>query len=248
MSEYFKVFIPSYKRAGLVTSDRVFKNADIVIPESQYEDYKKHHYYNGCKLRVIPDEADGNIARKRNYIMDHFADEYEGRIALVDDDYDHFGIFVDRKAYEMDVDQVEDLLMNGFQMCEQLGTVMWGVNVQSDPKFYKETTPFSLLSPVLGPFLAFCNNPLRFDERLYLKEDYDMSLQVLHKYHKLLRFNNYYYEVNHFNRAGGVVSYRTKDGEVEQLELMQKKWGKKVVRYNLSKSVNPIVKVPLKGI
>lgn len=240
-----QVFIISFKRAGAVTSDQVFRNAKIVIPESQLEDYQKYEYKNGCELLPIPDKNDGNIVRKRNYILDNFS----GNILIVDDDYEYIGRITDRKQSRLDLDRVDALLRNGFQMCRDLGTVMWGINVQSDPKFYKETSPFSMLSPVLGPFQAFCNCDLRYDERVYLKEDYDMSLQVLQKYHKILRFNMYYYMVNHFNLPGGVVSYRTKQKEIDQIDLMIKKWGKSVVKSNLAKNdLNPIIKVPLKGL
>lgn len=244
----YQVFIISYKRAGGVTSDKVFRNAKIVVPESQYEEYSKYEYKNGCELLPIPDSGDGNIVKKRNYIMDHFSDMCDGNMAIVDDDYDYIGMTEKGKSIRLNLDQVDNLLMNGFQMCRDLGTVMWGLNVQSDPKFYREYSPFSFLAPCLGPFQAFCNNPLRYDERVYLKEDYDMSLQVLQKYHKVLRFNKFYYKVNHFDKPGGVVSYRTKQKEVDQLELMVKKWGKRIVKYNLKKDVDPIIKVPLKGI
>lgn len=243
-----QVFIASYKRAGGVTSDAVFKNAKIVIPESQYEEYSKHEYENGCELLTIPDEADGNIAKKRNYIMDNFNDMCDGNMAIVDDDYEFIGMIQDRRNHRLDVEQVEALLHNGFQMCRDLGTVMWGLNVQRDPKFHRETNPFSMLPVCLGPFQAFCDNPLRYDERLPLKEDYDMSLQVLRKYHKILRFNKFYHEVDHFNKSGGVVSYRTKQKELEQLQELERKWGSKVVKYDIEKDVDPIVKVPLKGI
>lgn len=244
----YQVFIVSYKRAGIVTSDRVFKNAKLVIPESQYEEYAKHEYKNGCELLPIPDEADGNSARKRNYVLEHFQDMGNGNTLIVDDDYDHIGRITDRKNEKLDVERVDALLRNGFQMCRDLGTVLWGINVQSDPKFYKETSPFSMLSPVLGPFQGFVDCPLRYDEDIPLKEDYDLSLQVLQKYHKILRFNMYYYLVNHFDKPGGVVSYRTKQREIENLERLVQKWGKKVIKYNLNKDVDPIVKVPLKGI
>jgi hypothetical protein len=96
--------------------------------------------------------------------------------------------------------------------------------------------------------MGFADCPLRFDERLNLKEDYDIFLQVIHKYHKALRFNKYHYIVDHLNKSGGVVSYRTMDREKAQLELMQEKWGKKVIRFDIKKSVNPKIYVPLKGI
>lgn len=240
----FNICIASYKRAGMVTSDKVFRNAHIIVPESQYEEYNKHYYYNGCKVIPLPDEADGNLVRKRNWILDN----YPGNVLIVDDDYDHIGIFEHGKQYKMDVDQVDNLLQTGFQMCEDAGTVMWGLNVQSDPKFYREYSPFSFLSVVLGPFQAFSNCDLRYDEEIYLKEDYDMSLQVLRKYHKILRFNKFYYQVDHFDRAGGCQTYRSLQKEHDHLMKLQKKWGSRIVRFDIKKDVDPIIKTPYKGI
>ena len=243
----FQVFIISYKRAGKITSDGVFKNAYIVIPKSQEEDYKKHSYKNGCELLVIPDEADGNIVRKRNWILDNFS----GNIIIVDDDYDYLGYHEGGKTnIKMNVDHIEEFLENGCIMCRDLGTVMWGVNVNTDPMCYREYSPFSLISPTLGPFQAFCDLPknIRYDERVYLKEDYDICLQVIRKYGKILRFNKFHYSVDHMELDGGVVSYRTIEKELEHNRRLQKKWGKDIVKFNMEKSINPIIKVPKKGI
>jgi hypothetical protein len=38
------------------------------------------------------------------------------------------------------------------------------------------------------------------------------------------------------------------DKEVEHLKRMQDKWGNKVVQYNIKRSINPVIHVPLKGI
>lgn len=244
--QIFQVFIISYKRAGRITSDGIFNKAYIVIPESQEEEYRKYEYKNGCQLLVIPDEADGNTVRKRNWILDNF----KGNIIIVDDDYKYFGMYEGMKKKNLNPDEVDKFLHNGCIMCNDLGTVLWGVNMNSDPMCYREYSPFSLLSPILGPFQGFCNVPksIRHDERVYMKEDYDISLQVIHKYNKILRFNKYHYDVNHMDLEGGVVSYRTSQKEEEHNRRLQKKWGKDVVKYNMEKSINPIIKVPKKGI
>jgi hypothetical protein len=39
------------------------------------------------------------------------------------------------------------------------------------------------------------DNDIRYDERIPLKEDYDLSLQHLNKFRKVLRFNKYFYKV-----------------------------------------------------
>lgn len=236
--------VPSYGRAGRVTTDSVFQGVVVVVPESQAEEYAAHPLEGGGRYEVMPDSHEGNIARKRNWILDHLGD----RIVMADDDYAYLGMVEGGEQKRLDWPSIAALLTNGFQMVEDLGTVQWGVNVQVDPRFYREYSPFSLLSPILGPFAAFDRCPLRYDEDLWLKEDYDLTLQVLRKYHRVLRFNKYHYSVDHFRETGGIVGMRNMPEETRQLQRLQQKWGSEVVAYDLTRSVNPRVRVPLKGI
>lgn len=238
------IAIASYGRAGRVTSDGVFHDALLVVPESQAEAYAEQDLRNGCSIVTLPDEKDGNLARKRNWIMD----QYPGDLLIVDDDYDALERIEGGETEDLSWESIRMLLHNGFQMARDLGTVLWGVNVQADRRFYREYTPFGFLSPILGPFQAFADCPLRYDEDLWLKEDYDLSLQVWHRYHKVLRFNMVHYRVDHFNEAGGQVGKRNLPEEVRQLKRLQAKWGSRVVSFDLSRSVNPRVRVPYAGV
>lgn len=238
------IAIPSFGRAGRVTSDAIFHDALIVVPESQAEEYAEQKFRNGCTLVTLPDDRDGNIARKRNWIMD----QYPGNLLIVDDDYDYVGMVENEKQVRLGWESIHDLLLNGFSMARELGTVLWGLNLQVDPKFYRPYSPLAFLAPVLGPWQGFVDCDLRHDEDLWLKEDYDLSLQVFRKYHRTLRFNKYHYMVDHFNAAGGIVGTRHMPEEVRQLERLQRKWGSGVVSYDLSRSVNPRIRVPLSGI
>ena len=74
------VAVPSYKRAGRVTTLAVVPDAAIWVPESQAEAYEKH--YPG-HVRAIPDERDGNVCRKRNAILDLSPSEWT---LILDDD------------------------------------------------------------------------------------------------------------------------------------------------------------------
>lgn len=240
------VAVPTYKRAGMVSTDWVVRGCKIVCPESQAEEYReREECRNGAEVYPCPDEVDGNVARKRNWILD----EFPGRVLLLDDDLRYLGRFYQGEVTTLDLDAVDEFLENGFRMAEELGTVMWGVNQQADPKFYREYTPFCFLSPILGPFQGFCDTPLRYDEDLWLKEDYDMWLQTVHRYHRTLRFNQYHYMANHLDQPGGCVSHRTMAEERRQVERLQKKWGKDVVRIRHDQgTINPKINVPLKGV
>ena len=133
-------------------------------------------------------------------------------------------------------------------MAKDLGVSLWGINLQSDPKFYREYSPFSLLSPILGTFSCHYKPILRYDENLFLNEDYDFFLKTINKYRKTLRFNKYYYKADHLERSGGCGAYRLKEFEIEQAEAMQKRWGNKVFKFDINKSTNGRINVPLKGI
>lgn len=244
----FNIVILSYKRAGEVTSDKVFNNALIYVPNSQVEEYEKYEYENGAKVVGFDDKYNGNIARARNYILNEFAGK---DVVMVDDDYSYLGCYRKGKAKRLTADEIDELIDNGMRMAKELGTVLWGLNVHADRQSYDEYAPFNFLSVVLAPFHAITSElpaNIRYDERIPLKEDYDFSLQVLHKYHKVLKFKKYHYQVNHHNKKGGVVSYRTMQKEEEMNNILLRKWGSKVVSYDMAKSVNPKVKPNLKGI
>ena len=125
------------------------------------------------------------------------------------------------------------------------------MNLLPDKGAYREYTPFSLTVPILGPFQAFNNLDLRYSESLPLKEDYDLSLQVLNKYRKTLRFNAYHYYVKQHTNIGGCADYRTLEREKAQIIAFQKKWGKQIVQEDKSSKgfdINPIVKIPIRGV
>lgn len=240
----FDIYIPTFGRAGHMLTHKVFPNAVIVCPESQLEDYKRE--YPNLKYKACPDEIEGNMGRKRNWIKDNADKDW---FVMVDDDIKYFQYIENGKQIKMDHEHVLEFFHNAFNMCEELGTVLWGINLQTDPKFYREYAPISMLSVVLGPFTGHIKSSIRYDETLPTKEDYDYALLVLQKYHKVLRFNKYAYMAGHINNGvGGSLSIRRMKLEEEQNILLQKKWGKRVVKFDMKKDIDPKVSIPLKGI
>lgn len=242
-----KIISPSYKRAGKVEVINIFlDNLILAVHEFEVDEYRKAYPNN--EIMVLPDSAQGNMARVRNYIRDHCSSRY---LVMVDDDVKEFGYYEESKRNPIGVIRMMEFIENGFLMCEELGTILWGVNLTDARRVYREYSPLSFLTPVLGPFSCHIignTKELRYDERLSLNEDYDFALQVLHKYHKILRFNKYYYVAEHLTKEGGCGSYRLLSEEKRQAEIMIRKWGSKVVKYNFKKTTNPRINVPLKGI
>lgn len=234
------ILVPSYKRAGEVKTRKWLKNCVLCVHEFEAEAYRERE---GGEIAVIPDSLRGNMARVRNWMLDYgFA--RDPWVVMMDDDIKCVGYHERGQRIAVDEDYFFEFLADGYQMCEQLGARLWGVNVQDDPKFYNAFRPICVNVPILGPLSCHVQHPLRYDERLSLNEDYDMFLQQVHKYRVTLRFDKWFYMAAHLvGQKGGCTVYRNMAEERRQAEIMVRKWGSTVVRYSEG-DLNPIVKVP----
>ena len=243
---------PSWKREGICTSHLYFPSLKYVVCQSQ----SKRYLDNNLPVIVCPDSAQGNVSRVRNWILDHAGEE---DVCIVDDDLKNLGRWNGNVHSKMSSDEAEEFIEYGFMMARQFGVKMWGVNIIQDKGAYREYTPFSMTNVILGPFGGFLNPECRYDEKLPLKEDYDLSLQMLDKYRKILRFNHVHYVCEQHTNLGGCAEYRTIDSEKAQFIDLEKKWGTKIVRRDtgasnterkrqVSYDINPIIKIPIGGI
>lgn len=250
------VNIPSYKRTTVKTLEYL-PFATVWVAESQLPDYQKKN--PDTEFKTMPDEVQGNISRVRNYILDHCADD--DAVVIIDDDCSGLFYWEHNQSHLLLASHFENFIEEYSEIAKGFGARMWGVNINSDKQVYREYSPFSLTNFVGAPFGVFLkSNELRYDERLPLKEDYDMTLQQLNKYRKLLRVNKYFYNVKQHEQIGGIAQMRNFDKEMEQLNLLQKKWGKDIVKvdnadrsHGLKKKkskvdFNPVIKVPIKGV
>lgn len=246
-----KIYAPSYKRADGVKTHKILPNVIYCVHEFEADTYKE----KGYNIEVMPDSIRGNIARVRNYILDNYITD---KGLIVDDDLEGLKRW-DMKAgkpVQINIENAEEWIEHGFMMCEESGARLWGINILGDKGSYREYTPLGFTSTVSASFMGFVNNELRFDERLPLKDDYDFCLQNLNKYRKILRFNYASMVKKDHGNLGGCADYRTMSREYDQLKLLQKKWGNKVVKFDTTQrgkkkrtfDLNPIIKAPIKGV
>lgn len=243
------IVTPSYKRPRDCITAEYLSRATIAVHEFETGEYREH---NENDLLVMPDDLQKQgMSVIRNWILDNTP---EDEVLMIDDDIKYIGRFENTDRKKLSEGEVYHLIENGFRMARELGTKLWGINLQSDGKFYREYTPFSFSQVVLGPFMGIIKDEdIRFDERLGLKEDYDYALQVLNKYRKILRFNKYHYKARHIEDEGGAATHRTMKKEQNQAKLFQQKWGEDIVKIdrktqNGNFSINPIVNPPINGI
>lgn len=237
-----RIFIPSYKRAKNVRTARWLKSATIVVRDSEKEEYET---YNENPILGIPDKEDGNIARCRNAILKRTEGE---DIVMLDDDVGHVGYHEDGVMHQVRESEFIEFCEQMFLLAHDLGIGLWGVNVQTDKKFYREYSPFSLTSVVLAPFCGIINTDgIRYDEELFIKDDYDFFIQKIYKHRKVLRNNKWYYMGEHIKTEGGLTGTRTMKIERDQAKKLQQKWGDSIVKIRRN-SINPVVTIPIGGI
>ncbi len=236
---------PSYKRADDLKILKWFPEIHICVHKFEYAYYKEAN--PDAQIFSIPDALRGNMAKVRNFILEQAEEDV---VIMMDDDVKGLYRVEDRKWEQLVSHEVIQKCEQWAQEAYHIGTPLFGVNTNNDRGSYREYSPISFLSPILGSFFGIIklDNDIRFDERLSLNEDFDYYLQVIQKHHKALRWNKYHYKAAHIKGLGGCCSYRTVEAEKKQAEIMLRKWGSDVVRYNFARSTNPIIKTPIRGI
>lgn len=253
------VNIPSYKRPKVKTL-KYLPFAKVWVDESEVDEYRAEN--PNAEIIACPKGVQGNIARVRNYILDTEFARGVDVVLMLDDDLK--GVFLwagekemPYKPFLIDADMFLDWVDKYSQLCNDMGFKMWGCNCNQDKQSYKQTTPFSLSAFCGGPFQCILKNDLRYDERIPLKEDYDMVIQQCNKYRGVLRLNFAFYVCNQSNDAGGCASIRNREKEREQFNLLKSKWGGQIVKRDRTlrnmrckkqrlEDYNPIIRIPIK--
>jgi hypothetical protein len=219
MSPDIHVAIKSYKRAGEVTTLNVVPFGWLWVPESQAEDYRREY---GERVIAIPDVEDGNLCRKQNAILNRTPSPW---VVILDDDITAIGRWEGGGHHRLKPDEIMRLIEDGFSLAAQMGVTLWGIQQRQDGLCYDVYQPFSLLSPILGPFHGHLSPTVRYDERALGKDDYDFWLQTIAREHKTLRLEKYHYLHDHGHKQGGFVAQRTLAIEMRGVAFMREKWG-----------------------
>ena len=248
------VACPSYKRPKVETLEYL-PFCRVYVDGKEADGYFEAN--PGADIEVCSDGVQGNLCRVRNYILDNEFKKGADVVLIIDDDmkfvarYEPEGFYgYNRKI--VGKDEFLPFLEKYSRLCKEWGFFFWGLNCTYDATAYRHYTPFSTVSYIGGPFQCHLKNPIRYDENLPLKEDYDITLQHCNMFRGVLRINGYHYSVKQAMQAGGCATYRTNPREKEQFEMLQKKWGSKIVKTDKASKrkfdFNPIIHIPIKGV
>jgi len=222
----FQIYIPSKGRAGKVTTHKLVNNPIICVPKNEVDEYRKYHE----EVMSVPNSIYG-ITATRNYILDNAECK---NVIMIDDDAVTVQYHENGKKQNLKPNEIDSLFENGFDMCDDVGTNLFGYSVNSDRLLYRYFKPIYFCNVIVGNMMGIVNDGQRFDENLKLKEDYDFFLQTILKYKYAIKFTKYFFSVKHLTNSGGCVDYRTKELERESIKYLQSKWGKSIIKYDIS--------------
>lgn len=247
-----KYCIPTYRRKQIKTLD-VYSDC-VLFADREDASFLAGKYDQ--PVVVLPDGVQGNIARVRNWIL-YWAKTNAEAVVLLDDDLAGIYWFEPQeeagrtKAVKLNTEQIRTVMLDAANMCNDMGYKQFGFQPTYNPLLYKVGTPLKIRqycpSPVSG-FISDCC--CRYDERLFLKEDYDITLQNIALYGGNLRLEYIAFSCDQDckgdHTGGGCSSVRTSKTEQEQLTLLQKKWGSDLVKIK-DGDINPVLRIGKRG-
>lgn len=196
----------------LTMSDIQKKEYIFCVPVGQGDLYQKH----GCK-NVI---ETGSLIDSRNFALDN---AFEKNLICVQLSDDLKKIHVNKNFGEKkELDHFETIKKMADLFDKTSGIYLMGIPPTSNDFFAKNLIQENAFC--IGDMLFVKPSKPRFDKNLTLKEDYDFTLQHIELYKKVIRYQKYIFEFQHYSNDGGAVAYRTDEKEQTNINYLLKKW------------------------
>lgn len=196
----FKVAIPSKGRAGIITSNQIFKSAILYVPESEVRQYSI--YKN--EIVGIPSDVKG-ITQTRNWILKNNS----CNIFFLDDDLEYGG-YVERSAEKYKVKRVKEEsvyireISKLFEVADQSGSKIFGLFTVGNNLTNYAYNPFLFNGVCLGSCMGIINDgTYYFDESFEVKEDYELTLRHYTDRGLTVRSNILFMQHEHNQLRGG---------------------------------------------
>ena len=195
----FKICIPSKGRAGLISTNKIFKSAFIYVPESEVHEYSMDENVVG-----VPNDIRG-ITATRNYILK----SNDCNIFFIDDDL-QYGGYIERTKYKYKVVRVYDELdyiseiEKLFEITYQMGAKINGFFTVGNNLTNYSWKPYLFNGICLGSCMGVINDgTYYFNEDYEVKEDYELTLRNLRDLGVTVRSNIMFMQHEHTKMQGG---------------------------------------------
>jgi len=234
------IYIPSFNRWESVKTFEYLESGTIVVPESQFLNYKKRY---GKNVVSIPNKKDGSVAKKRNAILELIKErEPDGWAWICDDDL----ICIKEKKHQKKLtgDEALEAMERVQIMAEDMQAWLGGFDYSPDNLKLKDFQPFSFTKPVFGNALINVLDGIKYDENFRITEDVEFWASKMNKNRFMIRENRF---VCVFNGEDGgkesVIKYSIEDKK-KFAKQINNKWGRQIMVWNKTRFE---FRIPIKG-
>ena len=198
------VTIPSYKRAGAVTTlDMLqggFSKDEIILGTQTESDYKAYSRLYGERCIVIYREG-SSLPVNRNNLLEYAQSVGGKEMLMLDDDLKHIRTITDKKIRGK---EFRELMEKCFEFSRKNGIVMFGSYATDNKLSMKRTVTRNIIDGMLCGILDLS---IRYDKNFTTKSDYEMSLRLMQQGRKVIRFNSFAPTSTNY-QWGGVSEFR----------------------------------------
>lgn len=210
---HFNIYCISAGRPGNVPNmNEQIPGLLWIVPEAEAGEYRAF----GAK---VLDQHQTGLSHGRNIALDH-AQQRKLWCVMTDDDLRGVRWWDgDHKIAYRPTDAAISLISGA----RKHGCHLAGGAVTDNTFFFKSDVSLNLY--IRDGFTATSpDSPLRYDENLKLKMDYDMVLQHLDKYGRALRINRLMFLFQQRTNRGGCQQYRSPEEEAKAVAYLKEKW------------------------
>lgn len=241
-----KFFMPSKERSDVIQKAIDFIGSEdlmVLVDEIEYDDYKDV-VEHPAELVTHP-SLYGLGAILKNGLTRNLDQDY---VVIVGDDCKGFSYKFHPKVPRFyDTEHFRYVVDNTYQMAKDIGACMFGWANDKGIYFYNHLNPFNFSGFVIGGMQGFIPELLgdvMFDERMIIREDHDICLQV--KYYKRYFLMDYRYAIIDitWGNKGGASTLRHSSIYEASNKMLKRKWGSQVVRTNSKKPKQLRLNVP----
>lgn len=218
-----KIVIPTYKRAGIVTTLDHVANAALCVTESEHDVYRRQH--PKADIIVHPDSIIG-LAPKRQWIYEKF-----GNVFMLDDDITAvYRLYMRQLGPKLKPQETWNIIQWCGNMAKLSGCYLFGFNKNPSPIIYSPFAPIEMSGVITGcAFGMLEGSRLRFTSESTAVEDFYISGLNAHYHRKAFidkRFN--FVQDQTFTKRGGQSVHRNLDTERKDTLFLRKCFGEAV--------------------
>lgn len=214
------IYVPSYKRADVIKTDRILNDCTYVVRKSEEDMYRQAGVR---KLLAADDDQINSLPKIRQWIIDNAPEDI---VVQIDDDLDFFA-YVNKINFERieDPDIVDGEIERVAQMLVDLNIGFASIDMQLNVIKYSREFEFK---STIGTVCWFNKQALksRYDTNVTTKGDIDFELQELLR-NRIILIPSYFRVKAMVDKNKGGANVGKNSAKVKQnVDYLKTKWGK----------------------